>query len=250
MTNTPALNSAAAIEIKDLVFTYPDGTRALQNISCTIARGESIGIIGQNGAGKSTFVNHLNGCFLPQQGVISILGAELKKKTREQIRRLVGVVFQNPDDQLFMPRVIEDIAFGPINAGVPAAEVEERCERVLRDLGLWEMRDRPPSHLSQGQKHFAALATVLVMDPEIIVLDEPTSDLDPRNRRRLIERINGLTITCIAVSHDLDFIWDTCERVLILANGTIAAHGPTRTILSDKALLERWELELPLRLQQ
>ena len=238
-----------AVKIEQLGFSYPDGTPALDNVSIAINQSEKVGIVGANGAGKSTLVNHLNGYFLAQKGAIHINGILLSKKTQEEIRRHVGVVFQNPDDQLFMTRLYDDVAFGPKNLGMSQEEIGIAVEKVLHELNLWELRNKPSMHMSQGQKRFAAFATVLVMEPSIIVVDEPTSDLDPRNRRKLIRLMNNLKSTCIAVSHDLDFIWDTCGRVLVMSAGKIVADGKTKEILSDKSLLEGNCLELPIRLQ-
>ncbi len=238
-----------AVKIEQLGFSYPDGTSALANVSIAINQGERVGIVGSNGAGKSTLVNHLNGYFLTQKGSIHINGIPLSKKTQEEIRRHVGVVFQNPDDQLFMTRLYDDIAFGPKNLGMSQDKIDIAVEKVLHELNLWELRDKPSMHISQGQKRFAAFATVLVMEPSIIVVDEPTSDLDPRNRRKLIRLMNNLKATCITVSHDLDFIWDTCERVLVMSAGKVVADGKTKEILSDESLLKSNSLELPIRLQ-
>jgi len=235
---------------EEVSFFYPDGTKALDNLSLTILAHESAGIIGANGAGKSTLVNHLNGFFLPHNGKISIAGLEIKKKNIEKIRQQVGLVFQNPDDQLFTARLYDDVLFGPLNLGMNKQDIDAEAEKLLRDLDLWELRDKPPSHLSQGQKRFAAFATVLIMRPSLLVMDEPTSDLDPRNRRKLINLVNTLRSTKITVSHDLDFIWDTCDQAYIMAEGRITAHGATREILSNRELLEANGLELPLRLQK
>jgi cobalt/nickel transport system ATP-binding protein len=237
------------ISIDALSFSFPDGTRAIDNINLTIAEGTSTGIVGANGAGKSTLVNHLNGFYLPQEGSISIGEVSISKKNLEQIHKLVGLIFQNPDDQLFTARLYDDIAFGPENLGLNPTDITTLVEETLRELNLWELRDKPPTHLSQGEKRFAAFASILVMKPEVIVMDEPTSDLDPKNRRQLINLVNRLKKTTITVSHDLDFIWDTCQRVCIMNHGRIAADGPTREILSNRALLEANNLELPLRLQ-
>lgn len=237
------------IAIEQLAYTYPDGTRALDGIDLQLGKGESLGIAGSNGAGKSTLVNHLNGWFLPQEGSIRIGNLKADKKTVEQIRKKVGLVFQKPDDQLFMVRLYDDVLFGPINLGMDENESRAEAERLLGMFGLWELRDKAPAHLSQGQKRFAAIAAVLVMQPEVLVMDEPTSDLDPRNRRKLIELVNELPMTRVTVSHDLDFIWDTCDRVCILNKGKIVADGPTKEILADRDLLEANGLELPLRLQ-
>lgn len=237
------------IAIEQLAYTYPDGTRALDDIDLQLGKGESLGIAGSNGAGKSTLVNHLNGWFLPQEGSVRIGEVKADKKTVEQIRKKVGLVFQKPDDQLFMARLYDDVLFGPINLGMDENDSRAEAERLLGMFGLWELRDKPPAHLSQGQKRFAAIAAVLVMQPELLVMDEPTSDLDPRNRRKLIELVNELPMTRVTVSHDLDFIWDTCDRVCILSKGKIVADGPTKEILADRDLLEANGLELPLRLQ-
>jgi len=234
---------------KEVSFFYPDGTKALDNVSLTIHTSESAGIVGANGAGKSTLLNHLNGYFLPHSGKISIAGMEVKKQNIETIRQQVGLVFQNPDDQLFTARLFDDVVFGPLNQGMKRECIDAEAEKLLRSLGLWELRDKPPSHLSQGQKRFAAFATVLIMKPPLLVMDEPTSDLDPRNRRKLINLVNTLQSTKITVSHDLDFIWDTCDRVFIMAEGKMTAHGATKEILSNRELLEANGLELPLRLQ-
>ncbi len=238
------------ISIEGLCFSWPDGTKAIDHISLGIAKGSSVGIVGANGAGKSTLVNHLNGFFLPQEGSISIGGTGLNKKNLDRIHKLVGLLFQNPDDQLFTARLYDDVAFGPENLGMNPAAIATVVETALRELNLWDLRDRPPAHLSQGQKRFASFATVLVMKPEVIVMDEPTADLDPKNRRKLINLVNGLGITTITVSHDLDFIWDTCQRVCIMNKGRITADGLTKEILSNRELLEANSLELPLRLQR
>jgi len=240
----------ANVEIDDLRFTYLDGTMALDGISLNIADGESVGIVGANGAGKSTLVNHLNGYYLPQNGTIKIAGEVLSKKTQENIRRIVGVVFQNPDDQLFSARLYDDVAFGPENLGVEISELQKRGETTMKELNLWELRDKSPAHISHGQKRFAAFATVLVMKPDVIVMDEPTSDLDPRNRRKLINLVNALSATRITVSHDLDFIFETCKLVALMSTGKIVAYGKTDEILSNQLLLESNGLELPLKLQK
>lgn len=237
------------ITISQLTFTWPDGTRAIDSVTLHIAKGESVGIVGPNGAGKSTLVNHLNGWFLPQRGTVSIDGLNAERNHTEAIRKKVGLVFQRPDDQLFMTRVYDDILFGPSNLGMSEHESHAAAERLLKAFGLWELKDKSPAHLSQGQKRFAALAAVLVMNPEVLVMDEPTSDLDPRNRKKLINLVNSFTITKVTVSHDLDFIQDTCHRVCILNQGRIVADGSAKDILSDQSLLESNDLELPLRQQ-
>ncbi len=238
------------IAIEGLSFSYSDGTRAIEQISLAVAERSSVGIVGANGAGKSTFVNHLNGYYLPQEGSISIGDIKVCKKNLDRIHKVVGLLFQNPDDQLFTARLYDDVAFGPENLGMKRADIARLVEDALRELGLWELRDKAPAHLSQGQKRFASFATVLVMNPEVIIMDEPTADLDPKNRRKLINLVNGLKKTTVTVSHDLDFIWDTCQRVCIMNQGRIVADGAARDILSNRALLEANHLELPLRLQR
>lgn len=240
----------ANVEVYDLRFSYTDGTKALDGITLSIADGESVGIVGANGAGKSTLVNHLNGYYLPKEGTIKIDGEVLTKKTQENIRRLVGVVFQNPDDQLFSARLYDDIAFGPENLGIEIVELQRRVETTMKELNLWELRDKSPAHISHGQKRFAAFASVLVMQPNVIVMDEPTSDLDPRNRRKLINLVNALNATRITVSHDLDFILETCKLVALMSTGKIVAYGKTEELLSNQFLLESNGLELPLKLQK
>ena len=239
-----------AIAIQNLTFTYDDGTCAIDAVSLDIDIGESVGIVGANGAGKSTFVNHLNGFYLPQSGEISVFGHVLTKKTQEEIRRMVGLVFQNADDQLFMARVYDDVMFGPQNLGISGDALHALVDTTLKELSLWDLRDKPPSHLSAGQKRFCAFATVLVMKPQLLVMDEPTSDLDPRHRRQLINMVRSLDTTKITVSHDLDFIWEICERTIIMDNGKVVADGASKEILSSQKLLEMHGLELPLRLQR
>lgn len=237
------------ITIRNLAYTYPDGTRAIDGIDLRLEAGTSAGVIGSNGAGKSTLLAHLNAWHLPQSGQVAIDGLESCRKNAEEIRKRAGVVFQNADDQLFTARVYDDVLFGPANLGMDAAEARREAERLLREFGIWELRDKPPAHLSQGQKRFAALAAVLVMKPSILVMDEPTADLDPRNRRKLIGLLNSMPMTKITVSHDLDFIWETCSEVCVMEHGRIVAKGPSRELLSDRKLLEGHGLELPLRLQ-
>ncbi|HBC89144.1 MAG TPA: cobalt ABC transporter ATP-binding protein [Lentisphaeria bacterium] len=236
------------IKIENLSFTYPDGTLALDGVSFEIQDGMSIGIIGANGAGKTTLVNHLNAYCLPQSGKVIVNGIESSKENSEKLRKEVGLVFQNPDDQLFMPQLIEDVLFGPMNLGMEKDAAMLEAESVMRELDIWRLRMKPPFNLSQGQKRFAAFATVLVMKPSVLVVDEPTSDLDPRNRRKLIRLMKNLKSTRIIVSHDLDFVWDTCARVVIISSGKPVAEGGTKEILSDKNLLETNGLELPIRL--
>jgi cobalt/nickel transport system ATP-binding protein len=237
------------VEIQDLHYTYPDGTPALRGISLRITHGESLAIIGANGAGKSTLLRHLNGCLIPEAGTIRVGGFPLTKKTLQQVRRTVGMVFQDPDDQLFMPLVRDDVAFGPLNLGLPPEEVEERVQQALATVGAAHLTSRPPYRLSAGEKRSVAIASVLSMDPSILVMDEPSSHLDPRARRQLIELLKSFRHTKIIATHDLDMALDLCARTAVLRDGRVAADGPTLEILQDEALLEASRLEKPLRLQ-
>jgi cobalt/nickel transport system ATP-binding protein len=238
------------IDFKDVFFRYPDGTEALKGISFRITHGESVGIVGANGAGKSTLLLQMNGYILPSSGLISIGDLELTKKTRQEIRKKVGVVFQNPDDQLFMPTVYDDVAFGPLNLGMREERVTQRVNSALQAVGCLDVREKPPHHLSSGQKRAVAIATVLAMEPDILVMDEPSSDLDPKSRRYLMRLLKGFEHTKIIASHDLDFILELCKRCLIIKDGRIVADGPALNILSDQSLLEENNLELPLTLQK
>jgi len=238
------------IDFKDVVFRYPDGTEALKGISFRIIHGESVGIVGANGSGKSTLLLQMNGYMLPSSGLISIGDLELTKKTRQEIRKKVGVVFQNPDDQLFMPTVYDDVAFGPLNLGMSAQRVIDRANAALQTVGCLGLREKPPHHLSGGQKRAVAIATVLAMEPDILVMDEPSSDLDPKSRRYLIRLLRDFKHTKIFASHDLDFILEVCERCLIIKDGRIVADGPVSDILTNQLLLEENNLELPLSLQK
>jgi cobalt/nickel transport system ATP-binding protein len=236
------------IEATNLSYNYPDGTPALQGVSLQIRPGETIALIGANGAGKSTLLLHLNGCLLPLQGNLQISDLPVTKKNLAAIRRAVGLVFQNPDDQLFMPTVSDDVAFGPLNLGLALPEVEVRVTEALAQVGLTHLRHKPPYRLSGGEKRLAAIATVLAMHPDILVLDEPSSNLDPRSRRNLINLLHTLPHTKIIATHDLDLVLDLCPRVLILHQGRIIADGAPSDLLQNDELLERSHLEKPLRL--
>jgi cobalt/nickel transport system ATP-binding protein len=238
------------VDFKDVFFRYPDGTEALKGVSFRITHGESIGLVGANGAGKSTLLLQMNGYILPSSGLINIGDLELTKKTRQDIRKKVGVVFQNPDDQLFMPTVYEDVAFGPLNLGMSAERVIDRVNSSLQTVGCLDLREKPPHHLSGGQKRAVAIATVLAMEPDILVMDEPSSDLDPKSRRHLIRLLRGFRHTKIIASHDLDFILEVCERCLVIKDGQIVADGTVSDILTNQSLLEENNLELPLSLQK
>lgn len=238
------------VEFRDVYYCYPDGTSALNSISFRISHGESVGIVGANGAGKSTLLMHINGYLLPAEGRIIIGDLQLDKRTRQDVRKKVGLVFQNPDDQLFMPTVFDDVAFGPLNLGISPDRVTEQVAEALGTVGCLKLKDKPPHHLSLGQKSAVAIAAVIAMHPDILVMDEPAANLDPKSRRQLINLLKGFEHTKIVASHDLDLILDVCKRCIVIKEGQIVADGPTEGILSDKALLEENNLELPLSLQR
>jgi cobalt/nickel transport system ATP-binding protein len=202
------------VEFRDVHFTYPDGTEALKGVTFKIHHGESVGIVGANGTGKSTLILQMNGFLLPTAGTIRIGDMHLDKKTRSDIGKKVGVVFQNPDDQLFMPTVFDDVAFGPLNMGLTSEDVVERVNEALITTGCHELRDRPPHHLSLGQKRAVTIAAVISMQPDILAMDEPAASLDPKARRQLITLLKGFKHTKIVTSHDLDLILDVCERCI------------------------------------
>ena len=237
------------VEVRDLTYVYPDGTPGIRNISFRVIHGESVAIIGPNGAGKSTLLLHLNGYLTPTSGFVRIGDLPLTGGTLREIRRTVGMIFQDPDDQLFMPLVYDDVAFGPLNLGLPAEEVNERVLDALSVVGATHLKDRPPYRLSGGEKRSVAIASVLSMSPSILVLDEPTSNLDPRARRQLIGLLKTFEHTIIVATHDLDMVLDLCSRAIVLKEGRVAADGPAPDILHDDELLESSRLERPLRLQ-
>ncbi|MDJ0766686.1 MAG: ABC transporter ATP-binding protein [Myxococcota bacterium] len=237
------------VEVKDLHFAYDDGTPAINGVSFRITHGASVAIIGANGAGKSTLLLQLVGCLVPQAGTVTIGDVSITKKTRHLARRAVGMVFQDPDDQLFMPTVFEDVAFGPANLGLTGEEVEKRVEQALDQVGARHLMDRPPHKLSGGEKRSVSIATVLAMSPDILVMDEPSSNLDALSRRNLIALLQRFDHTKIIATHDLDLAVDVCERAIVLSRGKVAADGPTLELLANQTLLAANQLEPPLAMQ-
>ena len=238
-----------SLEIKDLAFAYPDGNQALFGVNLTVNQGERIALLGPNGAGKTTLVMHMNGIHPAAHGEVRVAGELVdasNKANLRSIRSKVGIVFQDPDDQLFMPTVGEDVAFGPYNMCVRGSELEKVVVDALELVGMVEFKDRPPHHLSFGQRRRVAVATVLAMKPEILVLDEPSSNLDPASRRELADILRSLAITTVMVTHDLPYALELCERSVILSGGIIVADKKTREILGDKNLLQAHRLELPV----
>ncbi len=231
-----------AVEIKNLSFSYPDGNEALKDISFDVSAGESLGIIGPNGAGKSTLILHLNG-ILRNKGSVIIFGLGMEDKNLPEIRADVGMVFQDPDSQLFMPEVFDDVSFGPINMGWDKKSVEEAVHQALKDVDMAYAERRLSHHLSFGEKKRVCLATVLSMKPRILALDEPSSNLDPRHRRDLINFLKKFSATKIIATHDLGLVLETCSRVILLDKGRIVAQGEASSILKDTNLLEKHNLE-------
>ncbi len=234
-----------SLDVRDLAFAYPDGHQALFGVDLTINQGERVALLGPNGAGKTTLVLHLNGILTAGRGSVTVAGLPVAKENVQEIRRRVGIVFQDPDDQLFMPTVREDVAFGPANLGVRGDELDARVDEALDAVGMLQFRDRPPHHLSFGQRRRVAVATVLAMQPEILVLDEPSSNLDPTSRRELAEILLDLGLTTLMVTHDLPYALQLCPRSVVLSGGRVAADGPTPELLADEELLARHRLELP-----
>jgi cobalt/nickel transport system ATP-binding protein len=238
-----------AVRLTRLSYNYPDGTKALEAIDLDISRGERIAIVGPSGAGKSTLLLHLNGV-LTGSGTVRIMDQNLEPSCLAQIRKQVGLLFQDPNDQLFCPTVYEDIAFGPLNLSVPAEEISRRVDQAMKDAGLdYILRSRSSHHLSQGERRRVSLAAVLAMEPSILCMDEPTSNLDPRNRRHLIEVISSLNATLIVATHDLELVLDVCSRTVLMDRGKIWADGETRALLGDAQLMEMHGLEVPLSLK-
>jgi len=234
-----------ALEVRECAFAYPDGHQALFGIDLTIQRGERVALLGPNGAGNTTFVLHLNGILETQHGSVRVGGLPVSKATLKEIRKRVGIVFQDPDDQLFMPTVREDVGFGPANLGIRGDELDACVMAALTSVGMEAFADRPPHHLSFGQRRRVAVATVLAMQPEILVLDEPSSNLDPAGRRELADILLSLDITMLMVTHDLPYALQLCPRAVVMNEGVLVADGGTVDILSDEPLMAANRLELP-----
>lgn len=232
------------IEIAGLAFAYPDGRQALRDVNLSVRPGEKVALVGPNGAGKSTLLLHLNG-LLRGEGDVRVMGQAVREPNLMHIRAQVGLVFQNPDDQLFSPTVFDDVAFGPLYAGLPEAEVRERVAWALSQVGLEGYASRVSHHLSLGEKKRAAIATVLSMRPDILALDEPTAGLDPRTRRRLIGLMQALPQTMLIATHDMNLVAGICRRAVILDGGRVVADGPMRELMMDEELLEAHGLEKP-----
>lgn len=237
------------VEVRALCFSYPDGTEALKGVSFRIMHGGAVAFVGANGAGKSTLLMHLNGYLTPTRGEVRIGETPLTRDTVAAVRRSVGMVFQDPDDQLFMPTVFEDVAFGPLNAGLSPDEVERRVAAALERVGMSHLKSRPPYKLSAGEKRAVAIATVLAMSPDVLVMDEPSSQLDPRGRRRLIQLLQSFEHTRIVATHDLELVIEVCSHVFVLDDGRIVAEGSTLEILNDEALMLAHGLERPYSLR-
>jgi len=233
------------LDVRGLAFAYPDGHQALFGVDLHVHRGERVALLGPNGAGKTTLVLHLNGILTAGAGSVAVSGLPVTKDNIPEIRRRVGIVFQDPDDQLFMGTVRQDVAFGPANLGLRGAELEARVQRALEQVGMAAYADRPPHHLSFGQRRRVAVATVLAMEPEILVLDEPSSNLDPASRRELADILRSLDVTVLMVTHDLPYALELCPRSVVLSEGTVVADGTTYDVLTDEALMRSNRLELP-----
>lgn len=237
--------SVPAVQVRGLRYTYPDGHIALDGIDLDVAAGERVALLGPNGAGKTTLMLHLNGVLTASAGAVEIGGTVLARNTLRDIRRRVGLVFQDPDDQLFMPTLAQDVAFGPANFGIEGDALQQRVRRALETVSMSQLADRSPAHMSGGQRRRAALATVLACEPEVLVLDEPSANLDPVARRELAETLTRLDATMLIVTHDLPYAAQLCDRAIIMDHGVIVADGAVAEVLSDAELLAAHRLELP-----
>jgi cobalt/nickel transport system ATP-binding protein len=237
--------SVPVLDVRGLAHAYPDGHQALFGVDLTLHRGERAALLGPNGAGKTTLVLHLNGILEPGAGSVRISGLEVGGRSLREVRRRVGIVFQDPDDQLFMPTVQDDVAFGPRNLGLRGAALDDAVMGALDRVGMAAYADRPPHHLSFGQRRRVAVATVLAMEPELLVLDEPSSNLDPASRRELADIVRSLDVTVLMVTHDLPYALELCPRSVVLSGGVVVADGPTGELLADQELMRAHRLELP-----
>jgi cobalt/nickel transport system ATP-binding protein len=237
--------TAPVLDVRGLSFAYPDGHPALREVDLHVHSGERVALLGPNGAGKTTLVLHLNGIHTPTTGSVAVDGLPVERSHLQEIRRRVGIVFQDPDDQLFMGSVRADVAFGPANLGLKGAALEGRVMTALERVGMADFADRPPHHLSFGQRRRVAIATVLAMEPTILVLDEPSSNLDPASRRELADILRGLDVTVLMVTHDLPYALELCPRSVVLSDGRVVADGTTYDVLTDEPLMKEHRLELP-----
>jgi cobalt/nickel transport system ATP-binding protein len=240
--------SSSVIRVNNLSFAYPDGRQALADIDLAVGRGEKVAVVGPNGAGKSTLFLHLNGTLgLPTHNgaQVQVAGLDVDSRNVRAIRAQVGLVFQDPDDQLFSPTVFEDVAFGPLHMNLPEAEIRERVARALAAVSMTGHEKQMPHHMSLGERKRIAIATVLAMNPAILVLDEPSAGLDPRARRNVIRLLRDLPQTMLVASHDMRLVWDLCPRTVILDGGRLVADGPTAELLQDETLMDRHGLEVP-----
>ena len=237
--------STPVLDVRGLAFAYPDGHQALYGVDLHVHQGERVALLGPNGAAKTTLVLHLNGILTGGAGSVTVSGMPVEKKNLKEIRRRVGIVFQDPDDQLFLGSVRQDVAFGPANLGLKGAALDLRVMTALDQVGMADFADRPPHHLSFGQRRRVAVATVLAMEPEILVLDEPSSNLDPASRRELADILRGLDVTLMMVTHDLPYALELCPRALVLSDGVVVADGRTFDVLTDAPLMAAHRLELP-----
>ncbi len=242
--------STPVLDVRRLAYAYPDGNQALFGVDLHVHRAERVALLGPNGAGKTTLVLHLNGILGgpgsgTTSGSVTVSGLPVDERHLQEVRRRVGIVFQDPDDQLFMPTVRDDVAFGPANLGLRGAALDARVRDALEQVGMAAYADRPPHHLSLGQRRRVAVATVLAMEPEILVLDEPSSNLDPASRRELADIVRALGVTTLMVTHDLPYALELCPRAVLLSGGRVVADGPTRDLLADEQLMRANRLELP-----
>ena len=241
---TEPMSDNSVVRVSGLHYSYPDGHVALRGVSLNLCTGDKVALVGPNGAGKSTLMLHLNG-ILDGRGEIQVGGLRLTKENLPVIRSMVGLVFQNPDDQLFSPTVFEDVAFGPLHMGLPEDEVIARVEAALEAVRMTAYRDRLSHHLSVGEKKRIAIATVLSMDPKLLILDEPSAGLDPRARRTLIHLLGELPITMLVSTHDMKLVEELFPRTIVMDDGRIVADGQTKDILEDEKLLNEHGLEKP-----